>query len=146
MTCQVRKVSINIGHVWILGAFSWKSHKILWKWDSKHQFFRDFLQFWKVVKSIHKHNGILLIWKYDFTISTISSQKLTIYALKRNTLLIFRRSVIFYYQNHQFRNGKSDTSGVSEFHSRGAQLLLVPTPNLVFWARFAKTPRSHPIG
>ena len=44
----IGKVSINVGHVSILGAFSWKIHKISWKWDSKNQCFRDFCSFEKL--------------------------------------------------------------------------------------------------
>jgi len=49
------------------------------------------LQFWKVVKIIYKTNDILMIWKRDFTIFTISSQNVTFFALKGNTILIFRK-------------------------------------------------------
>ena len=44
----IGKVSMKFGHVSILGAFSWKSHKISWKWDSKNQWFRDFCSFEKL--------------------------------------------------------------------------------------------------
>ena len=51
----IGKVSINVGHVSILGAFSWKAHEIPRKWDSKNQCFRDsysFAKLWKLFINI----------------------------------------------------------------------------------------------
>ena len=67
---------MNIGHVSILAAFSWKSRESSGIETAKSRF-SWFLQFWKCVEIIYKHNGILMIWKRDLTIFTISSQKLS---------------------------------------------------------------------
>ena len=44
----ILKGSIKSGHLSMIFTFSWKSHQISWKWDSKNQWFSDFSSFEKL--------------------------------------------------------------------------------------------------
>ena len=104
------------------------------------------LCFEKVAKTLHKCNGILMIWKRDFLIFAFLAQSVTFYALKRNTFSILRKSAEFWPQNHQYCNGETYISSFSESDSRGAELLVFTMPKSAFRAPFAKTPPRHQIG
>ena len=78
--------------------------KIHQKWLEGSQKLES-LCFEKVVKTLHKPNGILMIWKRDFLIFAFFAQSVTFYALKRNTFSILRKSAEFWPQNHQYSLG-----------------------------------------
>ena len=73
-----------------------------------------FCIFEKVVKYLHICCGILMIWKRDFRNFMISTQNVTIYALKGSVSWSLRKSMEFDPQNHQYSLGNIDVLSFSD--------------------------------
>ena len=145
----VAEVSINHWYVYIFCYFFAGSTGICMKIPKKSlegSQKLEWTRFGKVAKPLHNTNDILMFWKRDFLIFAFSAQSAFVFALKRITFSILRKSAEFWPQNHQYCNGKTYISSFSVFDPRGAELVVLTMPKLVLWARFAKTPPRHQNG